>query len=183
MNANLPFPRGMTYEDSGFVTPGDTKFEHLEGQIYECEDTVHGTGRTILLRVVKNDTTDITVARKFMKFSSSSAKDFGGRIAGYCTVAGQLCKPLDDAYTVGQILPAGEHFYVIEEGYVNVNTNAGSISLDSGDAVATTADGRIYGSKAFAGQYIAGVADMPMSTANTASRIWVDRGFSGVNGS
>lgn len=175
----LPFPRGKTYGD-GVVTLTDTTAKHLEGKVYEVEDTVYGTGQTIKLRVVKNDSgADITVARKFMKFSGTDANDFGRRCAGFASTAGSVCKPLDEAYTVGATIPDDDLFYVLEEGWGKVNTAAGSISLGAGAEVATTADGLIGGVEAVAGEYVAGRVDVACTTASTATRIWVDAGFNG----
>ena len=114
---SLPFPRGRTFYDANTdVTLSDTLYSHLEGQIFEVEDTEHGTGEKVLLRVVKNDTgAAITVARKFCEFSVTSSADWGLRVGTFpADTAGAVCKPIDDAYTAGDTIDQYDLFYVVE---------------------------------------------------------------------
>lgn len=180
MSKLLPFERGRTFSDAGMVTMDDGTYSHLEGQRFKCEDTVHGTGQKITLLVVKNDTgAAITAARKFYKFSVTDAKDFGRRVAGVASTAGMVCKPLDDAYTVGFSIPAGDLFYVTDEGWGTVQSAAGTVNVAAGEQVATTALGLIGGAAAAAGEYAAGWTDQALTTASTDYRIWINGGLCG----
>ncbi len=175
----LPFPRGKTYGDSVVtldVTTYDTA-KHLEGTIHEVEDTVHGTGEKVFLRIVKNRSgAAITAARRFYRFYTG-ALALGRRILGVANVDGQLCKPLDDKYVVGFSIPNGDLFYVLEEGPCSVVTNAVSVSLVGGDAVATDQLGAISGAAAIAGEYVVGQIDVNCNAESAVVVIHVNRGL------
>lgn len=178
MSQILPFPRGKTYADS-VVIMTDADVNRLEGRVFEVPDTIHGTGMKVKLRVVKNDSAGaITVARRLMKFSTD-AKDFGRRVAGYASVRGQICKPLDDMYAekgVGTIAD-DDLFYVVEGGPCKVNTGSGSISLAAQAPVCTDASGYIDGTKAHAGFAAFGVLDAASTSTSTATLVYVNEGF------
>lgn len=182
-SAALPFPRGNTFNDAppsgGLVTLGDTGLSEYEGKIYEVPDTVHGTGRPVLLMIVKNDTgAAITVARKFCKFSAATALDWGRRIGTFPNnTAGGVCVPLDDAYTVGKSIADDDLFYVLLYGPCSIvtpsavtnfaahmavrSTNAGILSNDSGGCPA--------------GSYPVGTLDYAASyTANSTAKVLID---------
>lgn len=182
---NLPFPRGQTFSD-GVLTMTDQFHSAQEGRVYEVDDTVHGTGVKIKLRVVKNDTgAAITVTREFAQFSGpptghGDVLDFGrriGRVGVNLSAHGVIVKPIDDAYTVGQVIPAGDLFYVIESGWATVLTEGVLVALPARTAIAADAAGRINGAAAAAGQYVVGTMDGPCYTVNTAARIWVNEGI------
>ncbi len=164
----LPFPRGQTASDAGIATTSDTWRQDLEGKIYETEDTVNGTGKPVKLRVVKNDTDGaITAARKFCRFSANE-KDFGRRIGTFPNdVAGGVCKPLDDAYTVGFSIPDDDLFYVVEEGNCQVLTNDDTLALNAGDGVASDSEGLVSDDVAAAGEFVVGQSDIT-TTSGTA---------------
>lgn len=165
MNSCLPFPRGKTYSQSSGMTLSDTTASNLEGKIYEVKDTVHGTGRTVLLRVVKNDTgRDITVARKCGEFATTSATDFGCRIGTFPgDTEGAVAKPLDDAYTIGATIPDDDLFYVVEAGLCYIQGEASSVDLTAPCAVAIDSSGLINGAKAAAGEYVVGTLQLSSS--------------------
>lgn len=156
----LPFPRGRTYGD-GVVTLDDTSASHLEGQIFEVEDTVHGTGEKVFLRCVKNDSgAAITTARRLYKFSTTDLLDFGRRISGLVHANGMICKPMDDAYPEGTSIPKFDLFYVVEKGNCYVTLESVAVALAAGDAVACDQSGFLDGAVAGAGEYVVGIIDV-----------------------
>jgi len=175
----LPFPRGTTFQQGLSLTPTDTSFQDLEGKIFESHDTVHGTGRMIKLRVVKNDTgAVITVARRFVTFSTTSAYDYGSRVSGF-SGAGNVCKPIDDKYAVGFEIPDDDLFYVVEEGPCNVLTEASAVALTgTGNVVASDASGYVNGTPCNqATEYAAGVIGPAATSTATAVVVNVEAGL------
>jgi len=178
----LPFPRGGTMSDWGQITGSDTMWHQLEGKIVKVVDTLHGTGQEMLLRIVKNDSGGaLTVARKFMGFSVTDAGDFGRRSSGFAG-AGKVCKPLDDAYTVGQVIPQYDLFYVVEEGPCYVKTEASAVALTgTGNVVASDASGFVNGTPcAQASEYAAGVINAAAITVATDIMVQISRGLNPI---
>lgn len=177
---NLPFPRGQTFGD-GVLTLSDTYHHAQEGRVYEVPDTVHGTGVKVKLRVVKNDTgAAITVARNLCEFDGPDAYDFGRRVTSFgnnLSGQGVVCKPLDDAYAVGQVIPDQDLFYVCEEGPCTILTETGVVALPAGTALAANAQGTIDGARAAAGYYVIGTNDAPCWTATTNIVVHVNAGL------
>lgn len=175
----LPFPRGGTYGDGGAngLTLDDNTASHLEGRIYEVEDTIHGTGGKTKLRIVKNDTSaDITVARAFGEFSVG-ALDFGRRIGTFpADTAGAIVKPLDDAYVVGTKIPDDDLFYVVEAGPCAVKAEATISTAAAGLACATDNKGLVDGAVCPEGSYSPGVLDATPE-ANKDVVVWVNEGL------
>ncbi len=172
----LPFPRGKTYADR-VVTMGDLTAQNLEGTIHEVEDTVHGTGEKVFLRIVKNDSgSAITAARKLFYFAVG-AKDLGRRIAGLTFAAGQLCKPLDDAYPVGFSIPDNDLFYVIEKGLCTILLEPVAVALAQGDAVTCDTQGFLDGAVAGAGEYVVGQIDVNAAVVSALVDVHVNGGL------
>lgn len=175
----LPFPRGSTFSDKGGngIALDDNTYSHLEGQIFETEDTVHGTGTKVKLRVVKNDTgSDITVAKKFGEFSTG-ALDFGRRIGQFpANTAGAIVKPLDDAYVVGTKIPDDDLFYVVDAGPCEVLAEATITTAAAGLACCTDNAGLVDGAECPEGSYAVGTLDAT-PTLNTAVVVWVNEGL------
>ena len=170
----LPFPRGQTFSDAGVVTMTDTFYQHLEGKIFNVKDTEHGTGVPIYLMVVKNDSgSAITVENRLMKFSLTSATDFGRRISGFNDVAGGLSVPLDDAYSITSI-PDDDLFYVIIRGYCAIKTEASSAALEAGWAVTSDASGYIDGAAAAVGNAVVGTVTEDTTDEATEVKVFVD---------
>ncbi len=141
----LPFPRGETMSQGAPITLTDAAYKDLEGKIFDVQDSKHGTGKPVRLRIVKNDSGgDLTVARTFMGFSTTSDYDYGSRSSGLAG-AGAPCKPMDDMYVVGFTIPDDDLFYVVESGPCYVNTAAASVDLPAGTVVASAANGVILG--------------------------------------
>jgi len=179
MSAILPFPRGKTFSqnaDSTKFTLSDQNFKSLEGKTFEVTDTVHGTGEKIKLRVVKNDSgAAITVAAdRLVMFSVTSDTDFGNRVSGYNTVAGGVCKPIDDDYAVGFSIPDDDLFYIIEEGLCDIE--AENTGISAGNAVASNNTAQVNNAVAAAGEYVVGTAQ-EASAASTALLVRVAPGF------
>ncbi len=174
----LPFPRGGTMSDFGQVTGSDTMWSHIEGRIYRVPDTVHNTGQEVLLRAVKNDSGGtLTVARKFMGFSLTSDYDFGRRCDGTAG-AGKVCKPMDDGYAVGLVIPDDDIFWVIEKGPATVKTEASAVNLAAGGAVASDSSGFINGATcAQATEYSAGTVNAATFATATDTVIQVEAGL------
>jgi hypothetical protein len=177
-NKHLPFPRGSTLNEDGLLTLAGTEFAKLEGTLYEVEDSVHNTGRTVLLRLVRNgNASAITVARKGVEFSVATAGDWGGVAAGICDTAGAVGKPIDDAYAVGKSIAAKDYFYVVEAGPCNILTEASSVNLAAGAAVAFDNTGAINGAAATEAEFIVGVLDAASTDTATAALVWVEPGI------
>jgi len=175
----LPFPRGSTFSDAGIVTMDDSMRSDLEGKLVQVEDTVHDTGEQITLRIVKNDTDGaITVARKCGEFSTTSEADYGARIGTFpCDTDGAVCKPIDDAYTVGFSIPDDDLFYVVEEGLCDILSNASAITSAAGEAVAVDTAGTLKDNAAAAGKYVIGVLQEAATVAATAYLVRVSGGI------
>lgn len=166
----LPFPRGQTWAD-GQVTPTASSAADLLGKVYEVPDTVHDTGLMVKVRVVKNDSTAITVARKVVAYGTAT-NDFGRFANGFVAAAGGFGKPLDDAYTVGASIPANDLFYVVENGPCDVlSTVAASGSVSAGEEVSCGATGKLTTNVA-EGQFILGYA-MEAIVTNSTGQIFV----------
>lgn len=176
----LPFPRGKTACD-GVINPSPDMFLNLAGRIFQVTDTVHGTGQVVLLRCVQL-TNNITAARKFMKFSTSSPLDFGRRVSGFNNAQGGPVKPLDDAYPVGATLLANDYVYVVEKGPCFVLTETSSVDLAAGAAVVSDNTGRVDGAAPATGDCIVGRIDAGCNTTNTTVRIHVEAGLTGGEG-
>lgn len=169
----LPFPRGTTANYESAFTLSDTVPDAgVEGRLYAVPDTVHGTGRFVILRLVKNDSgADITIdndARLFRAFSSTDAlADFGRRISGTAG-DGAVCRPIDDAYPDGHVIADNDHFYVVEEGPCYKTTGATAVVLAAGDPIASDALGAIRATPARPGiDYVVGVIDATTAAEDT----------------
>ena len=164
----LPFSRGSTHAaNSAKLSLGDKTYDHLEGRCYFAPDTENNTGERVVLRVVKNDTgSGITVTHDFYRYSTG-AKDWGRRIGAVCDSAGEVGKPMDDAYEVGATIPDDDLFYVVESGPCTVRPESSSVNLSAGDAIATDASGRANGAKAAAGEAVLATIDAACTTATT----------------
>jgi meiotically up-regulated gene 157 (Mug157) protein len=127
---------------------------------------------------VKNDTgSAITAANKFCEFSTTSARDFGGRVGTFpADTAGAVVKPLDDAYAAGYSIPANDMFYVVEDGLCDVLAEA-TYNLTAGDPVATDAAGLVNGAQAAAGEYIVGRIDVSGTTGSVNVLVHVAAGL------
>jgi len=72
---------------------------------------------------------------------------------------------LDDAYTVGQVIKAYDLFWTVQRGPVKVATEASSVNLAAGNAVATDDSGLVNGAVAAKGEFVAGHIDAASTTA------------------
>jgi len=172
----LPFARG-TVMDSASDTLSDTvPCTHLEGRIYDVTDSVHGTGQTVKLRVVKNNqSTSITVARKCMGFATG-ALDLGRRVSGTPS-AGAPAKPIDDAYTVGSTITGYALFYVVEAGPCTVSAETTGTTLAQWDAVTVDANGLLDSTKASTSACILGLVDTAQTATSEGLVVHVVPGF------
>jgi len=176
----LPFARGSTlYEGSpSAVTDG----ESIAGHVYEAKDTIHGTGETVKLRAVINDTgSSITVARKGIAFGTA-AKDFGrySSAAGYVAAQGAEGKPLDDAYTTGETIASKDVFWVVEKGpcYVLGSTASTITSVPAAHGRCTwDANGVVDYIDPDDEDAIFGKVDALFAATNTVQVVWVQEGF------
>ena len=160
----LPFPRGQTWCD-GQVTPDATTAKQLLGKVYEVTDSVHLTGRTVKLRVVKNDGSALTVARKAVAYGTA-ALDFGRYIKGYNASAGGSAVLIDNAYAVGQVIAASDLFYVIEEGPTTILSSSAAATFAAQAELAVAAGGRLTTVAATTGQFSLGRIDEACATTS-----------------
>lgn len=178
----LPFPRGSTWNQgggNGLTLSATLPPITLEGRVFEVPDTEHNLGGVVKLRVVRNDTgSALVVARKFAEFASAAAGDYGRKVDTFpADTAGAVCKPVDDAYAVGLSIAANDLFYVVEAGPCNVTTEASSVSLAAGAAVATDASGLVNGAAATEAEFIVGTMDAASEAESTAVLIHVLEGI------
>jgi len=155
----LPFPRGSTYGNMGdkTMTAALAVATGLAGRVFEVPDTVHGTGKTIKLRVVANETgADLTVGRKGLGFGPVTAAGFG-QIVVTAPGVGGIGKPIDDGYVKGKTIPHHDLFYVLESGpcYI-LTTSNGAVALEGGWPVSFDDEGRLGTAKSAAGYYVIG---------------------------
>ena len=188
LNSNLPFPRGGTASDFGLpgVTTSDTWLDKWEGQEFEVDDTRHGTGHKVRLRIVKNDTgAVITPANQLLRFNTN-AKDFGRRIAGVSNSKATVCVPIDDEYNYNgttvvaspQTIPDDDLFYVVIKGPNYVMTDAANVGLAAHDNIVSDGStGTMYKSPALAGEFSPGTIDAATVAEDTAVLVWVDVNF------
>lgn len=176
-DSNLPFPRGGTASDNGLagVTISDTWLNQLEGKTFDVLDDTHGTGATVRLRVVKNDTgSAITPANQLLRFSTG-AKDFGRRIAGVSNSKSTVCVPIDDAYGATPTIADDDLFYVVVRGPCSIMTDAADVSLTAHDSVCSDGStGTLYKTKVIEGEYVVGTIDQDTAAEDTAVLVWVD---------
>jgi len=161
----LPFPRGETYNESGLLTLTNYSYwSHLEGQRFKVPDTVHSTGADVELIVLRNGSgSAITSEARLLKFGTA-ALNFGRVAGGFNNVAGGVAVPLDDAYTASKSIASNDLFYAVLSGPCNVKTEASSVNLAQGAAVASDASGYINGAAAAAGETVIGVIDQASTT-------------------
>ncbi len=175
----LPFARGKTMCD-GEVTPTTSIFDEVCGNIFQVKDTVNGTGQPVFLRAVRNTIGgNITVTRALYSFDADSL-DYGCEIDALAG-AGDVCKPLDDAYTVGQTILENDICYVVEEGPCSILTGASSVSLNAQDAVSSEASGQLSDAVAAAGEFVVGTIDQDTEAENTAVVVHVKGGIANAS--
>lgn len=177
----LPFPRGQTYGD-GTLTLDSASGEHLLGRIYEAEDTEHGTGVTVKLRIVRLEaavTIPGTAAAPLHKLYAfgTTAKDFGRTLTGTLSGAGVACKPLDDAYAGAQVLAQYDLAYVVEAGPCYVTTGTTSVNVGQHAAVASDTIGCVAAAAATAGQFVVGTIDEASTAESTQVLVWIKEGL------
>lgn len=155
----LPFPRGSTYNQDGVLTMTASYADHLEGKIYEVPDTVHGTGQTVKLRIVRNAGSEITAANVLYEFDTN-ALDFGRVINTVTDGVGEPCKPLDDDYTAGKKIAQYDLLYVVESGLCSILMEDATIASAQWDAMtpAAAGSGEVDKTKAGDGEYVVGTA-------------------------
>lgn len=167
----LPFPRGFTWGD-GQVTLDATSGSQLLGQVYEVPDSIHLTGKNVKLRVVKNDGSAITVARKGVSYGTA-AGDFGRFVTGFNVTAGGYGQLIDDAFAVGKVIAANDLFYVVEEGPCNALSSSAASTLAAQCEVSFAAGGRLTTITGASTYYCIGKTDIACNTTSTTILIHV----------
>lgn len=170
----LPFPRGRTYSQFGAPTMTATLGKEWEGREFEVDDAQHGTGATVVLRIVRNTTGGaITPANQLFTFDGD-AKDFGRQVDAVTNTIGDLCVPIDDAYSAAPTIVENDLFFVVMRGPCNIMSGAAGMAINARDAVTSDAVGALEINKAAAGEFVIGTADAAITAEDTASLIWVD---------
>lgn len=176
---SLPFARGEVWSD-GLVTLTDTIAESLAGRTYECNDTVHGTGEPVTLRIVRNDSgAALTSSYRPLRWATGEL-DIGRGVAGFANAQGQRCIPMDDAYTAGTSIADMDLFYAVDEGPCYIYTEATTVNLAAHDPVCADATGYLDGTTATTGDYVIGVIDQASTTTSEAVVVHVHEGLSTV---
>jgi hypothetical protein len=192
-NYELPFPRGKCSTDgiqlanptgsssrlTGisatplFGVDSGTTFSNIyrpdfAGFIGNCRDTKNGSNVIMKLRAVQNATgAAITVARKGIAFDITKGR-FAICASSLTPTAGHISRPIDDMYAVGYSIPAGDWFWVVEEGPCEVLVTNGS-TVNQGNEASVYSDGTFKNSAA--GDVPTGVWRGPLANAADASSL------------
>ncbi len=170
----LPFPRGSTYNQLAALTMTATLGAEWEGREFDVEDTEHGTGVTVVLRIVRNTTGgSITPANQLFTFDGD-AKDFGRQVDAVTNTIGDLCVPIDDVYGAIPVIAENDLFYVVMRGPCKIMSGTSSMAVNARDAVTSDAVGALEINLAAAGEFVIGTADAAITEEDVASLIWVD---------
>lgn len=176
----LPFPRGQKYSQ-GVGSPQitlDANFgASIAGNVYRVRDE-YGEGRVKLLRAVQNRSgATITTTHRCIPFITTDYDDFGKNVDDVMGAAGDVCKPIDDAYAESFTVAEYDIFYVVEKGVTKVNkpTSGGSghVALT---ALYADGDGKVTESTAGIG-YIVGRAVKAAEDSDTYEYVDVDEGL------
>jgi hypothetical protein len=158
----LPFPRGKTGATLvKFGTTLTSTFrDDLVGQTFPVEDKIHGTNRTLRLRIVRNVSggalTVANLANRFLAYRLTTAGDLGRNVTGLTGTIGMQGRPIDDYYneeTALTSIAANDLFYVVDEGPCYATTAAADASLTHGEPVTCDALGALYKTKAVEGHH------------------------------
>ena len=164
--ATLPFPRGETYKSNAGdnITMAADTGASLVGQTFEQPDLVHGTGRVLTLRIVRNESggalTVATIANRFLSYRATTAYDVGSVVDGISGTVSEGARPIDDFYaekTNLVTIPVHDLFYVIDSGPAYCITAAASASLAHGVPVTNDALGALQNTLALGGQVVQGL--------------------------
>jgi hypothetical protein len=147
--------------------------------VYEVRDKNNGTGAIVKLRVVKAESAITVQTNRLLYRFGTTAKDFGRTIAGPTNSQGMVCKPMDDVYAAGLVIAANDLFYVVDGGPCQISSAAVASSIAQHDLVTCGTDGKLDNGVASVYDFIVGRADAAITTANTASLIWVYPGLGG----
>lgn len=180
----LPFPRGSTLSDKKLLSTAadsNSKYpgENLCGQTYIVPDTVHKLHPFVQLRAVRNHTTALTVARKLVELTTAAGES-GKYITALSNALGDKALPIDDAMTVGYVIPYNDVFYVVDEGPCDIlatSSQTSAAALTLGMIIRAGATGCIGNTAAAAAGYTVGVLDEDPLTASTAYRVMVKSKF------
>lgn len=139
-----------------------------------------GTNRPMKLRAVQA-AADITIdfVGQLVDLSGTASKEFGV-VADEAPADGGVCKPIDGAYYVGQVIKKWDWFWVVEEGPCYVTGNNGTSAIGAGANVASYGTDGTAGLAA-AGDFVVGtnasLASYDPSNSTTALLIEVNAGL------
>ena len=113
--ATLPFPRGQTMwgGDADLISASD--YAWLEGRTYKTEDTEHGSGQPVILRVVRNKGSRLPYPTGGVQYGVT-ANWLGRKVRGEADGETKVAQAPDDKYTTG--ITTNDLFYVLDAGPV-----------------------------------------------------------------
>lgn len=193
LDGDLPFPRGKTFFGSG--TPDTTSGANLEGREFWVQDKLHGTGKRVRLKIVRNKAAAALESKRLVLFTADA--NCGRHVDGYCRLtAGLRAGVVDDAYGT-KTIAVNDLFYIVTEGAVEclpdlaagannlIPANTILVALTAATSGATTA-GRIApqdltGATALLAEQVQnaiGRAITARTTANTTLSVLIEMGKS-----
>lgn len=127
--AVLPIARGTTYFDGG--TTDATSAEKLLGTMRSVNDTVNGTGREVVLKLVRNESGAALAAGRGVVYTAS---EYGLSVSGYGFAGSpRFAGYVDDAYA--STIPANDIFWIVVDGPVQIDGNTVATSRSVHDLV------------------------------------------------
>ena len=158
----LPWPRGETMNESGWLTLTSTTLDEVLGLIFETTDD---NGRELKLRVVRADAALTDVGRKAVSYTAGKV---GRNVDALCDTDGEICSIVDDAYATTKDIAQYDAFYVVEEGDV----------LAIAESAVNAAGVKVMGKAsaddvtvATAGSYIIGFANDAVSSGSASIHV------------
>lgn len=176
----LPFPRGTTWSGKGVVELDGSPVV-LEGALFRVKDKHVHTGQEVemVLRCVRNGgssaLTVVNAAGYPLLVKLSPDQDWERKAVALATAATNIAKPADPAYPASFSVPAGDLFYVVEQGYLNVAKD--NVAKSVGHYL--TANANSVAAIAAQSQYIWGVAVASAAAADAYVTAYVLPGFPG----
>lgn len=167
----LPFPRGQTHSDGRSDVLSASYDPGYLGRTFRVKDTIHNSGKEVVLRAVKWNASDTTASYKCVSFATG-AGDLLKEVDALANAAGEISKPLDDAM-YGKAIKQYDIIYVVDEGpcYVLSSTTAGPSGPHTPVTVAS--GGALGHGAATTNNHVLGYTDITLTTANTNEAVLV----------
>ena len=153
---SLPFRRGSTYKDGSTLTMSATVGESIVGRVYKTTDD---DGKDLWLRAVRADAALTNIGGKCVAYTAGYT---GQNVSALATSSGEVCSPVDQAYSITFDVTQYDIFYVVDAGYVDC---APESDVSAGDPVMVHTNSNVI--TATSGKYIIGIAQETYASAST----------------